>query len=386
MPFISWGQTSYSALWKKAQNAYEKDLPQSQYEILQQIVQKATREKLYGQLLKAELNACQVMQTIAPDSIKPAVERIQQRCDATTDPVLKTVYQTVLWRVWLENPRLSEEDEEGVKPQQPDKPVLTPERCERLAQVKDESYEPFVVEGSDSKIFGNDLLSIVGMELGDYHAPHDYYAKTGNRQAACMMALKAVYNDYVSQGDDILRAKLDSLLEVYGDLPIAGEIAIERFATMDRRYGAFTAEEKINYIHHALDKWSQWPRIKSLKNNEAELIRSQFYLGNNTSGRPLITPMTAQQIPVRELLCHAPFRIAATAQPMDSFVGVFCEEAESDRRCCLSMIAVYCSVYQRCACHQALVFGIRHKSVYYHINVFVIKEPPCLVDFTSAIT
>ena len=301
MPFISWGQTSYSALWKKAQNAYEKDLPQSQYEILQQIVQKATREKVYGQLLKAELNACQVMQTIAPDSIKPAVERIQQRCDATTDPVLKTVYQTVLWRVWLENPRLSEEDEEGVKPQQPDKPVLTPERCERLAQVKDESYEPFVVEGSDSKIFGNDLLSIVGMELGDYHAPHDYYVKTGNRQAACMMALKAVYNDYVSQGDDILRAKLDSLLEVYGDLPIAGEIAIERFATMDRRYGAFTAEEKINYIHHALDKWSQWPRIKSLKNNEAELIRSQFYLGNNTSGRPLITPMTAQQIPVREL-------------------------------------------------------------------------------------
>ncbi|MBO6059037.1 MAG: hypothetical protein J6P67_02705, partial [Bacteroidaceae bacterium] len=49
-----------------------------------------------------------------------------------------------------------------VKPQQPDKPVLTPELCERLAQVKDESYEPFVVEGSDSKIFGNDLLSIVG--------------------------------------------------------------------------------------------------------------------------------------------------------------------------------------------------------------------------------
>ena len=89
MPFLSWGQTSYSALWKKAGEAESKDLPQSQYEILQQIVQKATKEKVYGQLLKAELNACQVMQSIAPDSIRPAVERIQQRCDATTDPVLR---------------------------------------------------------------------------------------------------------------------------------------------------------------------------------------------------------------------------------------------------------------------------------------------------------
>ena len=300
MPLISWGQTSYSALWKKASEAESKDLPQSQYKILQQIVEKATKEKVYGQLLKAELNACQVMQTIAPDSIKPAVERIQQRCDATTDPVLKTVYQTVLWRVWLDNPRLSEEDEEGVKPQQPDKPVLTPELCERLAQVKDESYEPFVVEGSDSKIFGNDLLSIVGLELGDYHAPYDYYAKTGNRQAACMMALKAVYNDYVSQGDDILRAKLDSLLEVYGDLPIAGEIAIERYRTMDRWQSKFTAEEKFNFNRQALDKWGSWKRANILKNNEAVLTLSQYSAGGNEYRR-LVMPMKAQQIPLTNL-------------------------------------------------------------------------------------
>ena len=51
MPLISWGQTSYSALWKKASEAESKDLPQSQYKILQQIVEKATKEKVYGQLL-----------------------------------------------------------------------------------------------------------------------------------------------------------------------------------------------------------------------------------------------------------------------------------------------------------------------------------------------
>lgn len=254
MPFFSWGQTSYSALWKKAGEAEQKDLPQSQYEILQQIVQKATKEKVYGQLLKAELNACQVMQSIAPDSIRPAVARIQQRCDATQDPVLKVVYQTVLWRVWNENPRLAEEDEEGEVRQRPDKPVLTPELSEQLAQIKDESYTPFVVKGSDSKLFDHDLLSVVGAELGDYQSLHDYYAKVGNRKAACLMALKTDG----AQNEKQRLHYLDSLLEAYGDLPEAGEVAIERYEMMERMQDAFTAEDKINFIHQALGKWGGW--------------------------------------------------------------------------------------------------------------------------------
>lgn len=141
MPMMIFGQT-YSSLWKKAEEAEKKDLPKSQYETLQQIVQKATKEKVYGQLLKAELNACQVMQGIAPDSIKPAVARIQQRCDATTDPVLKVVYQTVLWRVWQDNPRLSEEDDESERPHSPDKPILSPNSVNNCHRSKRTTIPP----------------------------------------------------------------------------------------------------------------------------------------------------------------------------------------------------------------------------------------------------
>ena len=228
MPMMIFGQT-YSSLWKKAEEAEKKDLPKSQYETLQPIVQKATKEKVYGQLLKAELNACQVMQGIAPDSIKPAVARIQQRCDATTDPVLKVVYQTVLWRVWQDNPP---------------KPVLSPELCERLAQAREDDYTPFVEKGTDSKIFDHDMLSVVGMELGDYQTLHDFYEIVGNRPAACLMALK-VADSGARKDDREYLERLDSLIEVYGDLPEAGEIAIERFAVMGRMPEAFTAEEKI---------------------------------------------------------------------------------------------------------------------------------------------
>ena len=298
MPFLSWGQTSYSALWKKAGDAYDKDLPQSQYEILQQIVKKATKEKVYGQLLKAELNACQVMQSIAPDSIRPAVERIQQRCDATTDPVLKLVYQTILWRVWIDNPRLSEADEENEVREKPDRPALTPELCERLAQVKDESYEPFVIDGVDSKLFGHDLLHVVGMELSDYPALHQYYDKAGNRPAACLMALRTLS---APDAEHHIQA-LDSLLELYGDLPEAGEVAIERFQAMDREE-QFTAEDKINFIHHALDKWGSWHRTNILKNHEAMLTRSQFNVGvdDNNPAYRVVRPMKVQQMPLRNL-------------------------------------------------------------------------------------
>ena len=286
MPMMIFGQT-YSSLWKKAEEAEKKDLPKSQYETLQQIVQKATKEKVYGQLLKAELNACQVMQGIAPDSIKPAVARIQQRCDATTDPVLKVVYQTVLWRVWQDNPP---------------KPILTPELCERLAQAREDDYTPFVEKGSDSKVFGHDLLSVVGMELGDYQTLHDFYKKVGNRPAACLMALKVADSGARTDDREYLE-RLDSLIEVYGDLPEAGEIAIERFSVMGRMPEAFTAEEKINYIHQALDKWGSWKRMNILKNGELALTRSQYHVGvdGKDPNHRIVTPMTAQQLPLKNL-------------------------------------------------------------------------------------
>ena len=60
MPMFLFGQ-SYSALWKQVSEAEEKDLPKTQYEVLQKIVKKAEKEQQYGQLLKAELYAAQTM-------------------------------------------------------------------------------------------------------------------------------------------------------------------------------------------------------------------------------------------------------------------------------------------------------------------------------------
>ena len=120
MSFFVFGQ-SYSSLWKKVAEAQEKDLPKSEYAALQQIVKKATKDKAYGQLLKAELQGAQAMASVAPDSLLPELSRIKQRGEAATDEVLKVVYQTILHKVSNENYDLRL----GYK-----KPDLTPELCD----------------------------------------------------------------------------------------------------------------------------------------------------------------------------------------------------------------------------------------------------------------
>lgn len=214
IPVFLFGE-SYSSLWKKVENAYEKDLPKSEYELLEKIVAKAEKDRDYGQLLTAKLRGVNVMSRIAPDSLQPAIVRLQKRCEDTSDEVLRTVLQTVLYQVSSENSNL------GITIEAPE---LTPSLCEKLATVRDAEYSPFVVEGINSSIFNNDLLHVIGYELdmsSSYRAMHDYYDKVGNRRAACVTAAK-VYH-YAS------REMLDSVIRVYEDLPEAGELALERY-------------------------------------------------------------------------------------------------------------------------------------------------------------
>ena len=276
VPFFLFGQ-SYSALWSQAKEAEQKDLPKTQYEVLQKIVAKAEKEKAYGQLLKAELNAAQVMSVIAPDSLEPAVERIQQRGKAVQDEVLRLVYQTVLYRVISDNSDLE---------MQAKRPELTPQLCEQLAQVKEDAYEPFVKKGADSYYFNNDLLSVVGYELDDLQPLYDYYTKTGNRQAACLVVAQLKRYATIEE--------LDALIQEYRDLKECGELAIDRY---DRMYGMPVAE-RIAYIHEALQQWGSWKRMGKLRNAEKELTNPQYRV---LYDHQVVTPQQSQTVHLKGL-------------------------------------------------------------------------------------
>lgn len=256
IPVFIFGE-NYSALWKKVALAEAKDLPKSEIELLQKIVKKAEKGNDYGHLLKAELLSAQIMAEIAPDSLKPEVLRIKQRYDQTQDEILKTVYQTVLYKIGSNNYSL----------RLVERPNLSDELCDKLAKVKEDDYVPFVIKGSDSEIFGYDLLSIIGIELEEWDVLYKYYTKVGNRRAACVAAAKEYR--YYSKVEEI-----DKLLETYQDLPEAGELALTRYRRM---YGK-TVEEKITFIREALNKWGSWKRTDELRNEEKQLTNPQLKL------------------------------------------------------------------------------------------------------------
>jgi len=278
MPLWIFGD-NYSQLWKRVSEANDKDLPKTAYELLQTIAQKATKEKAYGQLLKAELQAAQTMADISPDSLKPELLRMKQHGEAAKDEVLKLVYQTVLYRVSGSNSDFKLD----IK-----KPDLSAAMCEKLAMTKDDSYTPLVIKGVDAAIFNHDLLHVIGFELDDYQALYDYYNKVGNRRAACIVAASLYrYAD---------TAKIEAMIQTYKDLPEAGELAIVRYDRIG--YGIEHAAERYNYIHQALNQWGKWPRMNYLRNEETKITNPQYRVAYD---HQRVRPQQAQKVELKEL-------------------------------------------------------------------------------------
>ena len=264
------GQT-YTALWKQAEEAEKKDLPRTQYDVLMKIVNKAQKEGQYGQLMAAELAGSRVMTIIAPDSLQPAVERMEARYRQAKDKALATVYAVVLKKIYADNSQLEQQEELEV--------TLDYETCNLLAAVKAASYEPLTVKGRDSQWFDDDLLSVVGYQLEEFRALNVYYNKVGNRVASMITALETARQERtqgnVKMTDAPYIQTLDSLIRLYGDLPEAGELAIERFQYMDKHTDA-TAEEKWAYTEKALGQWGSYKRSNILRNAQKDMTLRQF--------------------------------------------------------------------------------------------------------------
>ncbi len=213
VPMTLLGQT-YQQLWKQVEAAQDKDLPQTAIESLEKIEAKAQRERAYGQLLKSTLLHSRLQSEVAPDSLSPAVARLEKQLGQVSDEALQAVYATVLAKVYEDNPQLCDDSDARSKGYR-QRAMSHPEE---LAKVEADVYEPFLIRGKDSQAFGHDLLSVVGMELDEWQWLEDYYRKAGNRRALCHLALRTAYD----------LSSLDSLAALYGDLPEADVIAKRR--------------------------------------------------------------------------------------------------------------------------------------------------------------
>ena len=308
---------SYTSLWKQFDSAMQKDHPQSALKVLAQITDKAQREHEYGQLLKAQVSIAGCETMMSPDSLMPAIERLkyaEQTAVSNGDNVLAAVYQSVLGSVYTDNRRLLD-DGVAIGKEYYAKSMAHPDA---LASAYATGYEPFVVDGVDSKYYYDDLLHVIGMRAGDYRTMHDYYASHGKREGALLTALELVKKSRRA-GDEgrVKKSKyimsLDSLVRQYGDLLPCGEVAIERYAYMENAED-ISAEEKMSYINYALMKWGAWQRMNILRNAQRRLTLPSFHA---SLGGEIALPCVTRKVMVMGLNNIGQIRVSASHLNID---------------------------------------------------------------------
>ena len=282
---------SYDDLWKKAREANNKDLPRTEIEVLEQIQKKAEGEKNYGQLLAAGLKRAGLQTQISPDSLEVEVARLEAKTEQydTVDPTLAAVCRALLGKIYTANADLGEDH--GQKGREYyDKSLANPSL---LAACKCADYKPLVLEGVNSIIFDNDMLHVIGLEAKRYNVLHDYYERTGNRAAACLMALKIIQGKERQMRKKEFLASLDSLLALYGDLEVAGEVAIERFMAMDD-----DATVEYRYGEEILQKYPNWQNMNRVRNSLEYMKAPKF---NVEYGSDRFLPYRQRVVEVKEV-------------------------------------------------------------------------------------
>ncbi len=263
---------TYDNLWKQAEINAQKDQPKSEIAVMKKIIAKASVAKDYGQLLAAEMRQMTLWKEISADSLSPNVKRMEAEVLKVNDPALKAVRYAVLGKVYC--------DMDEKKSQEFFKKAL--EQPELLARHASTEYVPLTLKGVDGSSFNNDLLHLIGFEADSkeaYLQLYTYYNKVENRGAACLCAYKLIEKYRQDDVREVKKSKylqtIDSLIQVYQDIPEAGELAVEHFRFME---GATDAKplDKLNYINYALSRWGGWSRMNELRNAQKRLTEPMF--------------------------------------------------------------------------------------------------------------
>ncbi len=291
LSLVAEGQ-SFTSLWKKFDDAKQKDLPRTQMDVLRQIVQKAETERAYGHLLKAEFGLSALQTQISPDSLDVEKVRLVQKAEAAEEPALRAVYASALGRMYSIVGDHREADKWYKR---------SMEFYERLAGYKDVDFEPLVDIGASSKTFYNDLLHVVGFAAGHFARLAKYYEAHGNRPAAAICNYYDLTKTEPEEAGEARKSKylqrVDSLLRVYADLKEGGLFAVAHYEYIER-CNDVSVEDRINFINYALARWGAWPGINQLRNAQTDLQQPSF---NISVGDCMMLPNALRQLRINSI-------------------------------------------------------------------------------------
>lgn len=301
----------YERLWKQVVKEKEQSLPQSALRTVEKIREKASAQKDSHQEMAAFLAAGTLRQQITPDSFYQDFPRLEQRIARAQHPVERAVYASYAAEI-CQNQRYRGQWKDSDKADSLPLEYWSRKDYERraryyydlsmadpavLATAVMRDYEPLLQRGDEDRIFGNDLLHVLGrralngldalgasrqekMEL--VHRILTVYRQQRNREAELMFLLDSVrvssrtYIEY-RQGtnrDSLLRhtpeyqAYVD-LMTRFADIPSVAE-AYLRAAQMD-----FSDSVRVRLLEEGVSRYPRYRHIAALE-NELRFLRQPF--------------------------------------------------------------------------------------------------------------
>lgn len=283
---------TYNNLWKKIYQEETKDHPKTQLDLLNIIIKQAKKDKSYGNLLAAELLTAKIKVRIDPTKENNETIRLEQLCTETEkkDQILSAIYNCILGkRLFYINPKDTNSYNKYYNK------AIT--NAQLLANYKFTDYTPLIIKGKDDDIFNKDLLHVIAIETNKFKEAYEVYNKSGNRQAACFMALQQWINNENKNSKDA-----EQLIDKYADLPIAANIAVELY-NWKKNNLEFTNEQQANYLQSSIKRWSKYNNIaiKKLQANYNELISPYIKVENKYNGGLPNTENIIKQIELKNI-------------------------------------------------------------------------------------
>ncbi len=209
---------------EKLQKAWKDDLPETQRSIFDETAKELLRTRDYHHL-------CELMTYCLANFMRPLFNHIL----TFAEEVITVAEQdgnkmmTALFHL-IAGKTIEMEQHGSISPNEHYQMALADP--DYLASIHLNDYS-WLTKGHDSNLFGNDLLSFIGIEIGSYSVLYDYYKKTGNRAATCYSQIQMIINedsmddDYEDE-DDVkedttnkeIYDKLISVIDEFGDLPV----------------------------------------------------------------------------------------------------------------------------------------------------------------------
>ena len=152
---------------------------------------------------------------------------------------------------------------------------------EYLASISMDDID-WMEKGEDSVIFGNDLLSFIGIESDNYQVLYEYYKQTGNRAASCYCLIQMAAKDEGNNEEKY--EKFIKIINEYNDIPVVCEAvkyicengllpkSYDDSITTQNEY----AERKYSMLKEFVEKFPDDSHITELVSLMKEMKRPRF--------------------------------------------------------------------------------------------------------------